>query len=117
MKKLFTIAFILSIILAINVQSGDRLVIVERFTSSTCPPCASNNPIMDAFLSSQDIDKIIGISYHMNWPAPGNDPMYLYNPNDNSSRRSFYGINSIPEARVDGIIKYQANLCSEIYSV
>jgi hypothetical protein len=84
--------------------SGDRMVLVERFTSSTCPPCASNNPIMDAFLASQDPERITGLSYHMSWPAPGNDPMYLHNPADNDARRNYYGVNSIPQARMDGTI-------------
>src|SRR3990172_5923725 len=92
------------ILTVLQLFSGDRMVLVERFTSSTCPPCASNNPIMDAFLNSIDPDKIIGISYHMNWPAPGDDPMFLYNQADNTTRRTFYGINSIPEARMDGTI-------------
>lgn len=101
MKKFIPVIITLVVM---NILAGDRMVIVERFTSSTCPPCASNNPIMDAFLSSIDADKIVGLSYHMNWPAPGNDPMYLYNQTDNNTRRSYYGINSIPEARMDGSI-------------
>jgi len=104
MKKILLFAFALLFLSVSNLVSGDRMVLVERFTSSTCPPCASNNPIMDAFLNSVDADKIVGISYHMNWPAPGNDPMYAYNQGDNNARRSFYGINSIPEARMDGLI-------------
>jgi type IX secretion system substrate protein len=104
MKKLFTVIPLFLLIAVLSIQAGDRLVLVERFTSSTCPPCASNNPIMDAFLSSVDADRIIGMSYHMNWPAPGNDPMFLYNQGDNTARRTFYGINSIPEARMDGLI-------------
>ncbi len=87
--------------------AGDRLVLVERFTSSTCPPCASNNPIMDAFLTSQDPERIIGLSYHMDWPAPGNDPMHHHNVVDNTARRNFYAVNSIPQARMDGIINLQ----------
>ncbi|MDZ7260879.1 MAG: hypothetical protein ONB05_01995, partial [candidate division KSB1 bacterium] len=83
------------------------MVLVERFTSWTCPPCASNNPIMDAFLSSQDPDKIVGISYHMSWPAPGNDSMYWQNTVDNEARRTYYGVNSIPQAFMDGVINIQ----------
>jgi hypothetical protein len=102
MNKIITVLVTLFLFNAIQLIAGDRMVVVERFTSSTCPPCASNNPIMDAFLSSIDVDKIVGISYHMNWPAPGNDPMYLHNPADNNTRRALYSINSIPEARMDG---------------
>lgn len=38
----------------------------------------------------------------MNWPAPGNDPWYQNNPDHNTQRRQFYGINSIPQVYVDG---------------
>lgn len=103
MKKLFTFLTLL-FITANTFYAGDRMVIIERFTSWTCGPCASNNPTMEAFINSLDADKIVGIAYHMNWPAPGNDGYYLYNPTDNNARRSFYGINSIPQARMDGII-------------
>jgi len=103
MKKLFTLLTLL-LILANTFYAGDRMVFVERFTSWTCGPCASNNPTMEAFINGLDADKIVGIAYHMNWPAPGNDGYYLYNPADNTARRSFYGVNSIPQARMDGII-------------
>ncbi len=103
MKKLFTIVFILTAITS-SFLAGDRMVLIERFTSWTCGPCASNNPAMESWLNSVDADRVVGIAYHMNWPAPGNDGYFLYNPNDNNARRSFYGINSIPQARMDGLI-------------
>jgi hypothetical protein len=107
MKKLFTFfAFLLILVTAL--QAGDRMVFIERFTSWTCGPCASNNPTMEAFINSLDQDKIVGIAYHMNWPAPGNDGYFLYNPGDNTARRSFYGVNSIPQARMDGTISIQS---------
>jgi len=40
----------------------------------------------------------------MNWPAPGNDPMFLYNQTDNTTRRTYYGVNAIPAGFFDGII-------------
>lgn len=107
MKKLFTFLTLL-LILTNTFYAGDRMVFVERFTSWTCGPCASNNPTMEAFINGLDADKIVGIAYHMNWPAPGNDGYYLYNPGDNTARRSFYGINSIPQARMDGILSIQS---------
>jgi hypothetical protein len=107
MKKLF-IVFVLTLLAAVYINAGDRMVLVERYTSWTCGPCASNNPTMEAFLNSVDADKIVGIAYHMNWPAPGNDGYYLYNPGDNTSRRNFYGVNAIPQAYMDGIINIQS---------
>lgn len=108
--RIFTISTLILFALIAFTQfsfAGDRKVLVERFTSSTCPPCASNNPIMDAFLQGINPDKIVGISFHMNWPAPGNDPFYLYNPGDNTTRRTYYNVNSIPQAFMDGVINIQ----------
>ena len=107
MKKLFTF-FVFILLAASTFYAGDRMVIIERFTSWTCGPCASNNPTMEAFINGLDADKIVGIAYHMNWPAPGNDGYYLYNPTDNNARRTFYGINAIPQAQMDGIINIQS---------
>lgn len=108
MKKLFTVLALVLITANINLLAGDRMVFVERFTSWTCPPCATSNPIMEAWLNSLDHDKIVGIAYHMNWPSPGNDGYYLYNPVDNTARRTFYGINAIPQAQMDGLINIQS---------
>jgi hypothetical protein len=87
-----------------NANAGDRKILTERFTSSTCIPCANVNPTFEAFLNAQDPEKIANISYHMNWPAPGNDPMYLINPSDNTARRTLYGVNSIPNWFFDGVM-------------
>jgi hypothetical protein len=108
MKKLFTALALTLVIANINLLAGDRMVFVERFTSWTCGPCGTNNPTMEAWISSIDPDKIVGIAYHMNWPAPGNDGYYLYNPVDNTARRTFYGINAIPQAQMDGLINIQS---------
>lgn len=106
MKKLFTLFLFLSLLA--NTFAGDRMVFIERFTSWTCPPCATNNPIMESFINSLDQDKIVGIAYHMNWPAPGTDGYYHYNPTDNNARRTMYGVNAIPQARMDGSISIQS---------
>ncbi|MBN1632974.1 MAG: Omp28-related outer membrane protein [Ignavibacteria bacterium] len=102
MKKILLTIFIL--ILALSSFANDRMMLIEFFTSTTCGPCASNNPILTAFLQSADLERINAIGYHMSWPAPGNDPMYLYNQTDNTTRRNYYGVNSIPQGRFDGII-------------
>lgn len=80
-----------------------RNVLLEEWTSSTCGPCAANNPTIDAFIAAR-FDSIVAIKYHMNWPAPGNDPMYLYNPQQANDRRFYYGVNSVPHVIMDGIV-------------
>ena len=107
MKKIISSLFVLLMFISLNIDkanAGDRMILVERFTSSTCYPCALANPTLEAFLQSADPNKITNLSYHMNWPAPGNDPMYLINPNDNNARRTLYGVNSIPDWFFDGVI-------------
>ena len=80
-----------------------KSVVFMAFTSSTCGPCAANNPSLDAFIA-QRFPTIVPIKYHVNWPAPGNDPMYLANPTQNGARVSYYGINAVPTLKVDGIL-------------
>lgn len=107
MKRIILSSLLLAaILISANSASmaGDRRVMIERFTSSTCGPCGFYNPNLEAFLSSTSLNDAISISYHMNWPAPGNDPMYLANPNDNNTRRSHYNVNSIPNWKFDGLV-------------
>jgi thiol-disulfide isomerase/thioredoxin len=85
---------------AVFAQS-QRMVLAEEFTSSTCGPCAAQNPAFDALLN-QNLDKVVSIKYHMSWPAPGNDPFYLDNESENNNRRGYYGINSVPHVHMDG---------------
>ncbi len=80
-----------------------RKVLLEEWTSSTCGPCAANNPTVDAFISAR-FDSLVPIKYHMNWPAPGNDPMYAYNPTQANDRRFYYGVNGVPHVIMDGVV-------------
>jgi len=86
------------------VYSGtQRKVLVEEWTSSTCGPCAANNPSVDAFISA-NFTSLAAIKYHVGWPAPGNDPMYLYNPTQSYDRRYYYGVNAVPHVIMDGVV-------------
>lgn len=101
MKKYFTfIIFMFFVPLLMSAQS-DRMLLAEGFTSTTCGPCASQNPAFDALLHA-NTDKITSIKYHMSWPAPGNDPMYLHNTVDNNARRTYYGVNAVPHVVIGG---------------
>ncbi len=79
----------------------NRMVLFEAFTSTTCGPCASQNPAFDALLGNNS-DIATSIKYHMSWPAPGTDPYYLDNPDENNNRRGYYGVNSVPHVQADG---------------
>ncbi len=103
MKKNLTLLLLLSFFALTTYAQSNRMLLAEGFTSSTCGPCASQNPAFDALLHN-NLDKITSIKYHMSWPAPGNDPMYLHNTVDNNARRSYYNINSVPHVYLSGNI-------------
>lgn len=106
MKPAITLllAVILTIGFTIDASAqAQRKVLFEKWTSCTCPPCASQNPYWDSW-AAQYWDTITTIAYHVGWPSPGNDPMYLHNPTQSYDRRYYYGVNAVPCAWVDGVI-------------
>lgn len=100
MKSLFVLLFAVVLINGISAQST-RLVLIEEATNASCGPCASQNPAFDALLN-QNRDKLTAVKYHASWP--GYDPMYNHNTTENSARISYYGINGVPTAVLDGEI-------------
>lgn len=101
MKKIITL--LISMLPALLIAQSNRMVLAEHFTSATCGPCAAQNPAFDALLHA-NADKITSIKYHMSWPSPGNDPMYLHNPLDNNARRTYYNVNAVPHVVIGGNI-------------
>ncbi|MFH1159769.1 MAG: T9SS type A sorting domain-containing protein [bacterium] len=101
MKKVPLFFALLFIQLSIAYGQSQRLVLLEEFTSSTCAPCVTANAKIHGWLM-QYPTTFTAIFYHMNWPAPGNDPMYLANTVDNNARRTYYNVNSVPNSVVDG---------------
>lgn len=82
------LALVMAIPFGLEAQSpkAQRLVLLEEFTSSTCGPCAAANPTIISRLQ-QNPDKFTAIFYHVGWPSPGNDPMYLHNPQEQCQGR------------------------------
>jgi len=78
-----------------------RRVLVEEFTSATCGPCAAVNPAFNKLL--QGYNPIVSIvKYQCYIPVQG-DPMYAYAKTYVDRRAQYYGINSAPSSRVDGL--------------
>jgi Secretion system C-terminal sorting domain len=83
---------------------AQRKVVFEAFTSSTCAPCASQNPYLDAFMLSR-MDTLVPVKTHVWWPSPGNDPMYLINSTQIQPRVStYYAVSAVPTLIIDGVI-------------
>lgn len=78
--------------------SVTKRVLIEEFTASTCPPCATLNQYLNPWLKTVE-DNVVVSKYQMNFPGSG-DPYYN---SDCASRSSFYGgINSVPTPLVAG---------------
>lgn len=97
----FAVAGALGLGLVLSAQAYQRRVLFEDFTSTTCPPCAQFAPALEQALHDVG-DLAVPIAVHVYWPAPGNDPWWLDNQNDNQARISYYGVNAVPWLNVDG---------------
>jgi hypothetical protein len=91
-KKICFVAFVclLANCLAMGQTTTTRVVLGELFTSTTCPPCATQNPVFDQWYQNTSIKSQVAIiKYHVWWPASG-DPFYLANTADVQARNSYY---------------------------
>lgn len=72
--------------------------LIEKFTSSTCSPCASyNNSTFNPYYTAQN-QNFNYIAYQMNWPGTG-DPYYTA---EGGVRRDYYGVSAITSLWIDG---------------
>ncbi|MDD4848300.1 MAG: T9SS type A sorting domain-containing protein [Bacteroidales bacterium] len=87
----------------VNVVLGkaDRNPMIELFSASTCAPCVGVNQEVLALLA-QNPNRYAISKYQMNWPGTG-DPYYTA---EGGVRRSYYGVNGVPSAFIDGIDFY-----------
>ncbi|NCA75009.1 MAG: T9SS type A sorting domain-containing protein [Alphaproteobacteria bacterium] len=99
MKKFYLLFSILWIVVA-GFSQSQRFILFEEFTNASCSPCAAQNPGFDALLNA-NASKCTSIKYHTNWP--GTDPMNAQNPADVGTRVTYYNVNGVPHALMDGV--------------
>jgi hypothetical protein len=78
-----------------------RNVLVEEFTSMTSPSCASNNPALDKYIDS-NFQYICAVKYHLGFPSPGIDSLYLTDTLSQKQRANYYYVYSVPTTLLDG---------------
>ncbi len=100
MKKIYLSA-IVCLFATFSYAQSQRLVLSEEGTNASCGPCAAQNPSFNALLDA-NTDNVISIKYQ--WYFPGFDPMHEHNPTEANARLSYYGINGVPTATIDGVI-------------
>jgi hypothetical protein len=98
MKKIYTLAIGLLASLLTFGQS-QRLCLLEEFTQASCPPCAAQNPALNALLAA-NTTKAVSIKYQTNWP--GVDPMNVQTQTWVGPRVTYYGVTGVPNIRFDG---------------
>lgn len=84
-------------------ESVQTRVLIEHYTNAGCPPCASQNPVLEELTNTGDNhNKVAHIAYHTS--GPGADPMYDFNNGygQGSARASYYDISGVPTAVVSG---------------
>ncbi|MFC5271501.1 T9SS type A sorting domain-containing protein [Adhaeribacter terreus] len=92
--------------LSVSVEQSPRTTVNEVFTSSTCPPCLPGNANISN-VTHKHPGTTIQIKYQQNFPPPGDDP---YQTNESIARRNYYAVNSIPQMRPDGGVKFKTPL-------
>lgn len=96
-KRLFSLG--LSFLTITAFAQAPRTQLYEVFSGENCGPCASANPTTHALLTANP-NAIIGLKYQV--PIPSAGPIHLQNATESNGRRSYYGVNSAPNARHDG---------------
>lgn len=95
--------------LSASVVSAPRKILVEIQTSTTCAPCYAPDVFyfQNWLPNYGGASSVITLAYHVWWPAPGNDPMYLANTPPVQTRVPYYsggGSTYAPRAYIDGFI-------------
>lgn len=89
---------------SVFINGAVRNVLFEEFTSTTSVSCTSNDPNLDNYINL-NYNTICGIKYHLGFPIPGNDSMYLPDSTQLIQRSNYYFINSVPQGLADGIYR------------
>lgn len=81
-------------------QSNPKYVLIEHFTNTWCPICASRNPELNALILKYP-KNVHHVSIHPPYPYLG-CPLYQYNKTENQARANYYNIQGTPSVVVNG---------------
>lgn len=86
---------------SIFLKGAKKNVLFEEWTSATSPFCGGQNEYLDTFINN-NFSEICPVKYHVGFPPPSNDSMYLSNPDEIDFRSLYYLIFSVPTTIVNG---------------
>lgn len=102
LRLLLICLIVVAFICPTQASASWRIPLVETFTNTSCGPCASANPVTHSFINDHGPQLALNVQFHVNWPS-ASDPFYLANTTDNNGRRTYYGINAVPDLVTDGV--------------
>lgn len=79
-------------------SENNRVVVMELFTGTQCPPCVAADVAFDALLKTYQADTLVALQYHLHIPGP--DP--LTNP-DSEARSAYYQVGGTPSTYFNGL--------------
>ncbi|MEI6412164.1 MAG: Omp28-related outer membrane protein [Bacteroidota bacterium] len=103
MKKIFLILPLFFLFYAANSQQTvKKYVLLEHFTNTKCPICASKNPAFYNLINQYPND-VHHIAIHPSIPY-NTCVFYLANPSENNARTTLYGIQGTPQVALNGVL-------------
>ncbi|MEO6222838.1 MAG: hypothetical protein ABIP90_06275 [Vicinamibacterales bacterium] len=84
---------------AATAKRTDRVVLIEMFTGSACPPCVAADLAFDTAMERYDMATVIPLAFHQHIPGP--DPMTTP---ETVTRRKYYNVNGVPTMQVSGMM-------------
>jgi hypothetical protein len=110
MKKL-SMALVIVMMLVASYDTGNaaaRKVLMEIITSTTCSPCYAADVFyfLNWYPNYGGNASVVTLAYHVWWPSPGDDPMYMANTAPVQTRMNYYAPsgNYAPRGFIDGFI-------------
>jgi hypothetical protein len=101
MKKATTLFLVLLLAATAAFGQTKRYVMLEHFTNTKCPTCASLNPAFYSAIQVETNPNVHHISYH--WKTPYNDcAYYVASPVRQDARADYYGIPGSPRVVLNG---------------
>jgi len=95
---------IVALILAATIHGADRVVLLEDFTNSSCGPCWSIEPTLNAFINPHlAAGDLSAVRVHTWWPS-SSDPIYVGNPSEQTARINYYNVSGVPTLKMDGVL-------------
>lgn len=80
-------------------SSAQKIVLIEQFTNSGCPPCAAAVPPITDYVRDNE-HKVALIAYHTSFPYL--DSMYHENKVESDAAVAYNGVQAVPQSIVDG---------------